>query len=320
MGPSAPLKARHVLLSHELEIVSVHPSLRVAFERPLLPRVEAILEREQFGEALRDLALRLVAMHDIAPRIVRYTASLQKWLLTQAILTLCFEHKIDGSRPGLTAAKLVDFFVESNIASRNTAVAHLAEMRSYKLLLDAEWAGDKRLRPLILSETAEDLIRQWFDGHLKSLDRLDGGRRHHLSMAEPSLLYFAHPRATRRLFEEPAWCSPPESVATFVRTESGSNILHDLIARLPEEELPQGRITIGTLRISEITSRYIISNSHAQRVFARARDLAVLGWQGPGNRGDLWVSSQLVSDYRRWQAVKFAALEEAFDWAVARTI
>ncbi|WP_457580021.1 hypothetical protein [Ensifer canadensis] len=140
-----------------------------------MPRVEAILEREQFGEALRDVALRLVAMHDVAPRIVRYTANLQKWLLTQAILTLHFEHKTDASRPGLTAAKLIDFFVANNVASKNTAVAHLAEMRSYRLLLDAEWSGDKRLRPLIVADTAESLIRQWFDGHLKSLDRLDGG-------------------------------------------------------------------------------------------------------------------------------------------------
>ncbi|WP_244496080.1 hypothetical protein [Ensifer sp. Root31] len=256
-------------------------------------------------------------MHDIAPRIVRYTANLQKWLLTQAILTLHFEHKTDATRPGLTAAKLIDFIVANNGASKNTAVAHLAEMRSYRLLLDAEWSGDKRLRPLIVADTAEDLIRQWFDGHLKSLDRLDGGKRHHLSGAEPSLMHFAQPRAIRRLFVEPGWCAPPENVATFVWTESGSNILHDLIARLPKGELAEGPTSVGPLRISEITSRYIISKSHAQRVFARARDLGIVGWQKPGNRGDLWVSSELVCDYRRWQAVKFAALEEAFDWAVA---
>lgn len=301
------------------EVVNVHPSHHGAFEHPLAPRIDALLEREQFAEALRDVALRLVAMHDIAPRIVRYTANLQKWLLTQAILTLHFERKTDPTRSGLTAAKLVDFFVANNVASRNTAVAHLAEMRSYRLLLDAEWAGDKRLRPMVVSQAAEDLIRQWFDGHLRSLDRLDKGRRCDLSSAEPSLMHFAHPRATRRLFGEPGWCSPPESVATFVWTESGSNILHDLIARLPEGELAAGQITIGPLRISEITNRYIISKSHAQRVFARARDLGIVGWQRPGNRGDLWVSSELVQDYRRWQAVKFAALEEAFDWAVART-
>lgn len=299
--------------------MSVHPQSIEPSAAPFSARVQAVLDREQFGEALRDVALRLVEMHDVAPRIVRYTANLQKWLLTQAILTLHFEHKTDANRPGLTAAKLVDFFVANNVASRNTAVAHLAEMRSYRLLLDAEWAGDKRLRPLTVAETAEDLIRQWFDGHLKSLDRLDGGTRYQRSVADPSLMHFAQPRMTRRLFDEPGWCSPPESVATFVWTESGSNILHDLIARLPKGELGSGQIPIGALRISEITGRYIISKSHAQRVFARARDLGFVGWQKPGNRGDLWVSFDLVSDYRRWQAVKFAALEEAFEWAVARS-
>lgn len=299
--------------------MSVHPQIIETSAPPLSTRRQAILDREQFGEALRDVALRLVEMHDVAPRIVRYTANLQKWLLTQAILTLHFEHKTDATRPGLTAAKLVDFFVANNVASRNTAVAHLAEMRSYRLLLDAESVVDKRLRPLTVAETAEDLIRQWFHGHLKSLDRLDGGARHHRSVADPSLMYFAQPRMTRRLFEEPAWCSPPESVATFVWTESGSNILHDLIARLPKGELASGQIPIGAMRISEITGRYLISKSHAQRVFARARDLGLVGWQKPGNRGDLWVSFDLVSDYRRWQAVKFAALDEAFEWAVAQS-
>ena len=299
--------------------MSVHPQIIETSAPPLSVRAQAILDREQFGEALRDVALRLVEMHDVAPRIVRYTANLQKWLLTQAILTLHFEHKTDATRPGLTAAKLVDFFVANNVASRNTAVAHLAEMRSYRLLLDAESVVDKRLRPLTVAETAEDLIRQWFHGHLKSLDRLDGGARHHRSVADPSLMHFAQPRMTRRLFEEPGWCSPPESVATFVWTESGSNILHDLIARLPKGEVASGQIPIGAMRISEITGRYLISKSHAQRVFARARDLGLVGWQKPGNRGDLWVSFDLVSDYRRWQAVKFAALDEAFEWAVAQS-
>jgi hypothetical protein len=68
------------------------------------------------------------------------------------------------------------------------------------------------------------------------------------------------------------------------------------------------------LRISELTQRYIISRSHTQRVFARARELDIIGWERPGNSGDFWISERLISDYRRWQAVKFSAIDEALQW------
>lgn len=272
-----------------------------------------------FAEALRQAALHMVAMHDAAPRIVRYTASLRKWLLTQAILALHFERLTDPSRPELTAAKLIDFIAANSVASKNTAAAHLAEMRNYRLLLDAEQGSNRRIRPLIVSDVAEGLIRQWFEGHLSSLDMLDEGTRLAQSQTQPVLMHHALPRATRRLIADRAWCDPPESIAAFVSTESGSNILHDLVVRLPMGALSDQRIWVGPLKLSEITGRYIISRTHAQRVFARAGDLGVLGWENPGSRGPLWISRGLVDHYRHWQAVKFAALDEAFAWATWQT-
>ncbi|MEI2297361.1 hypothetical protein [Ensifer sp. MJa1] len=282
------------------------------------PASAGIVGNPLFAEALRQAALHMVAMHDVNPRIVRYTASMRKWLLTQAILTLHYEHLTDPTRAGLTAAKLVDFIVASNVASKNTAIAHLAEMRNYRLLVDAKQFGDKRTRPLVVADTAEQLIRQWFEGHLVSLDALDQGKRLMRSKHEPTLMYYALPRATRRLLADPAWCDPPESIATLVWAESGSNILHDLVARLPRGVLCGERISVGPLRLSDITNRYIISRSHAQRIFARARELGILGWEGGGSRGPLWISRCLIDDYRHWQAVKFQALDEAFSWAMTR--
>lgn len=285
-------------------------------ETPLAPA--RLVGDPLFAEALRQAALHMAAMHDAAPRIVRYTASLRKWLLTQAILALHFEHLTDPSRPELTTAKLIDFISASSIASKNTAAAHLAEMRNYRLLLDAEQGSNKRIRPLIVSDVAEGLIRQWFEGHLSSLDMLDHGTRMAQSQSQPVLMHHALPRATRRLIADRAWCNPPESIAAFVATESGSNILHDLMARLPSGVLPDQRIWVGPLKLGEITSRYIISRTHAQRVFARAGDLGLLGWESLGSRGPLWISRGLVDDYRHWQAVKFAALDEAFAWATCQ--
>ncbi|MCJ8152011.1 MULTISPECIES: hypothetical protein [Shinella] len=280
----------------------------------LLPCISHYCDHPLFGEALRRAAYHMIAMHDAAPRIVRYTANLQKWLLTQTIIALHFEHLVDSSQPELTAARLIEFMVNKSIASKNTAVAHLSEMRNYQLVVDGVRCSDKRARPLIVSALAETLIRQWFEGHLHSLDTLDQAGRLEISRGDPTLMSRVHPRAIRHLLTNPAWCNPPESVATFVWTESGSNILHDLIARTAATTPLEAPIWVGPLRLTEITNRYIISRSHAQRVFARARELGIVGWELPGNSGSFWISPKLINDYRAWQAVKFAALDEAFTW------
>ncbi len=280
--------------------------------------IEAIVENPLFAVALRNAALKLIAMHDAAPRIVRYTADMKRWLLTQAILAFHFEHVTNPSHPELTAANLIAFIADNRVASRNTATAHLAEMRNYRLLLDAEPKDDKRFRPLRIADTAEELIREWFDEHLKSLDMLDQGRRYLQSSADHRLLRYAQPRMSRRLFHDPNWSEPPATVEAFVQTASGSNILHDIMSRLPPEQAIEARTSIGPLRISELAKRYIISRSHAQRVFVRARTLDVVGWELPGNGGDFWISEALIRDYHRWQACKFAAIDEAFQWARQR--
>ncbi len=53
--------------------------------------VEAILKNRFYAHALKDAALKLIAMHDAAPRIVRYTADMKRWLLTQSILAFHFQ-------------------------------------------------------------------------------------------------------------------------------------------------------------------------------------------------------------------------------------
>jgi len=280
--------------------------------------VEAILENPRYGMALRDAALTLIAMHDVSPRIVRYTADLKRWLLTQAILAFHFERVTAPTRPGLTAASLLAYIAENKIVSKNTAVAHLAEMRHYGLLLDTEETEDKRLRRLKLADIAEVLIREWFDGHLKSLDMLDHGSRFERSSNDQQLLWHAQPRMSRRLFQDASWSAPPETVEAFVRTASGSNILHDLMSRLPPEEVPDTKASIGPLRVGDLAKRYIISRSHAQRVLARARALNIIGWEQSGTAGDFWISETLVRHHRRWQAAKFAAIDEAFHWALHR--
>ncbi|MBX5043461.1 hypothetical protein HJB51_26260 [Rhizobium lentis] len=264
-----------------------------------------------FAAALRESALDLLAIHHRAPRIVRYVADLQKWLLSQAALALHFERKLDPSCPALTAANLGKFLDENHIASHNTAVSHLKEMAHYKLLEPAQ-TTDRRANPLQASAYAESLIRQWFEGHLRSLDGMDAGDRYRRSQEDETILYRAQPRIARRLFNDPDWYSPPDSIALFARSESGSNILHDLMSRVPLAPVLGERTWVGDVSARLIAVEYVISRSHAGRLLAAAQNQGLLGWEASQMSGECWISAKFVLDYRRWQATKFSVVSEVF--------
>lgn len=269
----------------------------------------------KFPAALHESSKKLLDLHNVAPRTARYVANIPKWLLTQGIVLLHFERLLDKSAPSLTIASLLNLLNNNNVkaVSKNTAVSHLAEMRMYGLLSDDVTTQSRRSRPLILAEAGEVLVRKWFEGHLHSLDCLDGGNRFASLLKKPELLHSTHPQAIRTLLTEKAWSDPPKIIATFAWVESGSNILHDLFLRVPPRlDLPE-RIWVGPVRASNITSNYIISRSHGQRLIARARELELLGWEKAGNGGALWISRELIDAYRLWQAHKYAAIKDAWE-------
>ncbi|MBB3457946.1 hypothetical protein FHT86_006271, partial [Rhizobium sp. BK313] len=52
--------------------------------------------------------------------------------------------------------------------------------------------------------------------------------------------------------------------------------------------------------------------SHAGRLLTAAQSKGLLGWEAAKKSGDCWISTKLVLDYRRWQAVKFSVISEVF--------
>lgn len=274
-----------------------------------------ILENPAFRLVLRETALTLLEMHEIDPRVVRYVSSIQKWLITQAITGLHFERKLDAAAPPLTASALIAFFDNQNLTSRNTIVAHLAEMRRYGLVVDLG-GSDRRSRPLRLSDYGEEMIGRWSTSHLSALDRLDGGVRASAVIRNPQLLARVQALTVRSLVFDPRWSQPPLEVDIFVRTESGSNILHELISRIPLKSSHDGFVSLGNFRASAVSKRHTLSRGHLQRVFNRAKDLGLLAWSQSENRGDLRVSERLIRSYEAWQAIKFRAIDDAYANAV----
>lgn len=270
----------------------------------------ALLADKRFHACLVFSADELLATHGEIPRAVRYLSDLQKWLLSQAMLALHFEHRLDAARPPISPTNLLRFLDGSPIASRNTALAFLNEIRHYGLV-EAFFSNDRRQRLFRALPHTEGLIARWYLTHLRALDQIDGADRAGRFASQPDLIMRAQPKMARALLSSREWCDPPSTIGLFTWAESGSNILHDLASRVPWQ-LPAERVWIGSRSASAIAERYHISSSHAARILAQARNAGFVGWEAAGNRGDCWVSTTFVRDYRHWQALKFAAISVAF--------
>ncbi|OJF93435.1 hypothetical protein AX760_05390 [Pararhizobium antarcticum] len=278
--------------------------------------VPALLANPGFLPVLQQGAKHLIALYDRFPRVARLVSAQQKWLLTQAGYALHLERDPGNPLSGITASRLLDIIVEFGVASRNTATAFLAEMQAYKFIRDVPGCTDRRSRPLEPTEVSHEAMTLWFRGQLRSLDLLDGGNRTGMLESTPEIFNRSQPRAAKRLIADKAWREPPESIATFVWTESGGLILDDLMTRIVNLVPENGLHWVEQLRFAELSNHYAISRTHVRRLYARVEALGLVGWEDRAKSARLWVKPSLIEDYSRWQAVKFSALDEAYQCAV----
>ncbi len=281
--------------------------------------IHALMSNPAFIPVLQQGAVHLIELYDRFPRVARLVAAQQKWLLTHAAYALHLERDPANPLSGITAARLLDIIVDFGAASRNTATAFLAEMLAYKFIRDVPGYANRRSRPLEPTAVSHEAMELWFRGQMRSLDLLDHGNRIAMLKRHPAIFEIAQPRAAKRLIADQAWREPPQSIATFVWTESGGLILDDLMTRIVNVMPENGLHWVAEIRFSELSKHYCISRTHVRRLFARVEALGLIGWEDRTASARLWVKASLLEDYARWQAVKFSALDEAFAHAV-RTI
>lgn len=278
--------------------------------------VQALMANPTFLPMLQQGAQHLIELYDRFPRVARLVAAQQKWLLTHAAFALHLERDPANPLSGITAARLLEIIVEFGAASRNTATAFLAEMQAYKFIRDVPGCTNRRSRPLEPTEVSHEAMTLWFRGQMRSLDLLDGGGRVDMLESHPQIFNRAQPRAAKQLIAERAWREPPQSIATFVWTESGGLILDDLMTRIVNLAPENGLHWVEQLRFAELSKHYSISRTHVRRLFARVEELGLIGWEDRTKSARLWVKPSVVEDYARWQAVKFSALDAAYQYAV----
>ncbi|WP_275782929.1 hypothetical protein [Pararhizobium gei] len=280
--------------------------------------VATVLANPELLAVLQVHARHMIGIFDLFPRVARLTSAQQKWLLTQATYALHLQRDPADPSSGITASRLLDWISQYGAASRNTTTAFLAELLAYKLVRDIPGLPSGRSRPLEPTETGHEAMKLWFRGQMHSLDLLDDGGRVSRLEANPAIFSYAQPSAARKLIADSSWREPPPSVSCFVWTEYGGMILDDLVSRITHLAPAKGRYSIGDLHFSELSSHYSLSPTHIRRLFSRALELGHLGGNEKSTRGrSFWATESFIEDYKRWQSVKFSALDHAFHEALA---
>ena len=282
--------------------------------RPL-SHAEILASPAFFGIEVR-IARHLVGIHEKTPRLARLKASHQKWFMTQMLFALQLERDGQDQNLGLTPTRLHDSIAQYNIASRNTAASFLAEILAYKFLREVQATHDRRIHMYETTEIATQAMLNWFDGHMACLDEVDGGNRHALSMSDRRIFRLAQPRAARALLEDVRWRVLPDSIASFIRSESGGMVLHEIVSRMSPDSIEGDRAFAGELSIALLAGKYAISVTNVKRMFAPVEANGDAGWERPRRKGRLWFSRRFLNDYFHWQATKFAALDEAVHRAI----
>lgn len=265
-----------------------------------------------FVASLRFLAQTLRERFDNGPRLARLLASHQRWLLTQMAYALYLDQDPDNPLSGFTTVALRDAITEYRVASRNTVLSYIEELKTYRFIFIAEGEENRRPRRYAPTAVSHNAMFGWLIANLTALDMLDNGGRAAILTANPQLLSRLQPRIARNCLSNAAWREPPERVGVFLWTEAGGLVVDHLIASLDCSTRNDGRIHVGRIDTRALAAEFMMSRTHLQRVFAKAAAQDCVGWYDLPRKTEFWISADFLAEYCRWQAEKFAIVDEAF--------
>lgn len=276
--------------------------------------IEQLARHPKFVPSLRFLSEALRNRYDSGPRIARMLASHQRWLLTQTAYALHLEYDSAVPGSGLTVVALRDVITHHRIASRNTVLSFIEELLTYRFLELAP-GPVRRPRRYVPTEVSYTAMFGWYLANLAAIDLLDGGSRAAALVASPMLMDLAQPRMARNCLATDVWRDPPECVGLFLWTEAGGLVVDHIMSKLDLAGEGGDRIDIGRFDARALATHFMISRTHLQRLLRKSAERGDIGWHDEARKTRMWVSRDFLDQYCGWQAIKLAAVDEAFSWA-----
>ncbi|MGO4354172.1 hypothetical protein AB4Z25_19875 [Rhizobium sp. RAF36] len=279
---------------------------------------DELAHHPNFLASIRLLAGDMRGMFDAAPRLARLLASHQRWLLTQTAYALSLQHDPEDASTGFTAVALTARITDYKVASRNTVLNFIDELLTYRFI--AHTPGEERRRPRHFepAEVSHQAMYGWFLSNLTALDLIDEGNRAACFQANPELMRLAHPLIAENCLHNDGWREPPEQVGLFLWTEAGGMVVDHLISRIDLQSCDGERYSVGRIETRNLAGDFMMSRTHLQRLFAKAVQQGCLGWYDEPKKTQLWLSKAFLQNYCGWQAIKFAYVDQAFEFAKAQ--
>jgi len=280
--------------------------------------IEQLARHPKYLASLRFLAEALRNRYDHGPRIARVLASHQRWLLTQTAYALHLEYNPALPGSGLTVVGLRDLITHHRVASRNTVLSFIDELLNYRFIMLAP-GHVRRPRRYVPNEISHTAMFGWYLSNLAALDLLDDGGRAAALAAFPALMDLAQPRMARHCLETEVWREPPECIGLFLWTEAGGLVVDYIMSQMDLKDEGAARIDIGRVDARALAAHFMISRTHLQRLLRKSADRGDIGWYDEAKKTRMWMSRDFLDQYCGWQAVKLAAVDEAFAWALSVT-
>jgi len=115
---------------------------------------------------------------------------------------------------------------------------------------------------------------------------------------------------------------PSRGIAATSRVEASTSVagmpstfvvtFDHLVSRIDLDGDDPERVVVGHVDSRALAADFMISRTHLQRLFAKAAQQGCIGWDTIDKKPVLWMSRSFVEQYSRWQAIKFAYVDDAF--------
>jgi hypothetical protein len=277
--------------------------------------VEQLARHPKFISSLRFLAETLRDRFDNGPRLSRLLASHQRWLMTQVAYALHLESDPNNPASGFTTVALKDTITKYRVASRNTVLSYIEELKTYRFVHVAKGEENRRPRRYEPADVSHMAMLAWCTANLGALDLLDDGDRAETFTANPHLLRLLQPSIAKNCLADPRWREPPPRVGLFMWTEAGGLVVDHLIANLDCQARNNERIDIGKIDTRALAAQFMMSRTHLQRLLRKAAAEGSIGWYDLPRKTHLWMSRDFLDEYCDWQAVKLSLVDKSFHWA-----
>lgn len=205
-------------------------------------------------------------------RFLRFVDTHQKWLLVHLISDTCGRPADGSGTTGAAANWICDRAADLGIASRNTSLAFFNQLAAYGYLSKKDCRGDRRIRLISLSESAEAVMLDWTCIVVAAAVGED--------------VYALDKECLRRIYREiasclladPKWLKPPMDIGLTQDMRGGWLVMSEILRHLPVDATGDAWVQAPGLSIPRMARHFGLSRSTLYRLVRLSVEAGTMAW------------------------------------------